>query len=66
MRDIAAHVPYDAIYIMVNSKRYGGGGIYNLYCTTADNQWHEYLFPMNLSIFAGLADEYYTSDVAYT
>ena len=67
MRDIAAHVPYDAIYIMVNSKRYGGGGIYNLYCTfTADNQWHEYLFLHEFGhSFAGLADEYYTSDVAY-
>ena len=30
---------------MVNHDRYGGGGIYNFYCTfTADNQFHEYLF----------------------
>ncbi len=67
MRDLAAHVPYDAIYIMVNHKRYGGGGIYNLYCTfTTDNQWHEYLFLHEFGhSFAGLADEYYTSDVAY-
>jgi hypothetical protein len=67
MRDLAANVPYDAIYIMVNHKRYGGGGIYNLYCTfTADNQWHEYLFLHEFGhSFAGLADEYYTSDVAY-
>jgi hypothetical protein len=67
MRDLAAHVPYDAIYIMVNHKRYGGGGIYNLFCTfTTDNQWHEYLFLHEFGhSFAGLADEYYTSDVAY-
>jgi IgA Peptidase M64/Peptidase M64 N-terminus len=67
MRDLAASVPYDAIYIMVNHKRYGGGGIYNLYCTfTADNQWHEYLFLHEFGhSFAGLADEYYTSDVSY-
>lgn len=67
MRDMAAHVPYDAIYIMVNHKRYGGGGIYNLFCTfTTDNQWHEYLFLHEFGhSFAGLADEYYTSDVAY-
>ena len=39
-RDIASRVPYDAVLIMVNSPRYGGGGIYNLYCTfTSDNQW---------------------------
>lgn len=67
MRDIASNVPYDAIYIMVNHARYGGGGIYNLYCTfTSDNQWHEYLFLHEFGhSFAGLADEYYTSDVAY-
>ncbi len=45
LRDIAAHVPYDALFIMINHKRYGGGGIYNLYCTfTVDNQWFEHLF----------------------
>ena len=67
LRDLAAHVPYDALYIMVNHKRYGGGGIYNLYCTfTTDNQWYEYLFLHEFGhSFAGLADEYYTSDVAY-
>ncbi|MBN2346157.1 MAG: peptidase M64, partial [Candidatus Aminicenantes bacterium] len=32
-RDVAGRVPYDAVMIMVNSPRYGGGGIYNLYCT---------------------------------
>jgi hypothetical protein len=67
LRDIAAVVPYDAIYIMVNHKRYGGGGIYNLYCTfTSDNQWSEYLFLHEFGhSFAGLADEYYTSDITY-
>lgn len=67
LRDIAAHVPYDALYIMVNHKRYGGGGIYNFYCTfTADNQFDEYLFVHEFGhSFAGLADEYYTSSTAY-
>jgi hypothetical protein len=67
LRAVAAHVPYDALYIMVNHSRYGGGGIYNLYCTfTADNQWHTYLFLHEFGhSFAGLADEYYTSSVAY-
>jgi hypothetical protein len=67
LRDIAAHVPYDALFIMVNHRRYGGGGIYNLYCTfTVDNQWSEYLFLHEFGhSFAGLADEYYTSSVAY-
>lgn len=67
LRNTAAHVPYDALYIMVNHKRYGGGGIYNLYCTfTVDNQWYRYLFLHEFGhSFAGLADEYYTSSVAY-
>jgi len=67
MRDLAAHVPYDAIYIMCNTPRYGGGGIYNLYSTfSADNQFGGYVFLHEFGhSFAGLADEYYTSDVAY-
>jgi hypothetical protein len=68
LRDLAAHAPYDAIYIMINHYRYGGGGIYNLFCTfTADNPWQEYLFVHEFGhSFAGLADEYYTSSVAYS
>lgn len=67
LRDVAAHVPYDALLIMVNSPRYGGGGIYNFYLTfTTDNQWHEYVFIHEFGhSFAGLADEYYTSSIAY-
>ena len=67
MRDLAAQVPYDAIYIMCNSARYGGGGIYNFYCTfTSDNQFSPYIFLHEFGhSFGGLADEYYTSDVAY-
>ncbi len=67
MRDAAAHVPYDAIYIMVNTPRYGGGGIYNFYCTfVSDNQFSDYIFLHEFGhSFGGLADEYYTSDVAY-
>lgn len=68
VRDLAAHVPYDAIYIMVNHARYGGGGIYNFFCTfTTDNQFKDYLFVHEFGhSFAGLADEYYTSEVQYT
>jgi hypothetical protein len=67
MRNLAANVPYDAIYIMVNHSRYGGGGIYNFYCTfISDNQFSEYIFLHEFGhSFSGLADEYYTSEVAY-
>ena len=68
VRDLAAFVPYDAIYIMINHSRYGGGGIYNFFCTfTTDNQFRDYLFLHEFGhSFSGLADEYYTSDVQYT
>jgi len=67
MRNLAANVPYDAIYIQVNHSRYGGGGIYNQYCTySTDNQFAKYLFTHEFGhSFTGLADEYYTSDTAY-
>jgi hypothetical protein len=67
LRDIAAHVPYDTLYVMINHARYGGGGIYNAFCTfTVDNQWANYIFLHEFGhSFSGLADEYYTSDVAY-
>ncbi|MEN8163371.1 MAG: M64 family metallopeptidase, partial [Acidobacteriota bacterium] len=67
LRDIAANVPYDALIIMINHERYGGGGIYNLFCTfTARNRWSSYLVLHEFGhSFAGLADEYYTSSVAY-
>lgn len=67
LRDIAANVPYDMLLIMVNEERYGGGGIYNAYCTfTAHGAWTGYLMLHELGhSFAGLADEYYSSDVAY-
>jgi hypothetical protein len=68
LRDVAANVPYDVLIIMVNHERYGGGGIYNAYSTfTAHSPWSDYLLLHELGhSFAGLADEYYTSDVAYS
>ncbi|MDD8019957.1 MAG: M64 family metallopeptidase [Acidobacteriota bacterium] len=67
LREMAAGVPYDTIVVLVNSSRYGGGGIYNDYCiTTVDNKASLSVFIHEFGhSFAGLADEYYTSDVAY-
>ncbi len=67
LRDIAAHAPYDALIILVNSERYGGGGIHNFYAmTTTDNKRSEFVFHHEFGhSFAGLADEYYSSSVAY-
>ena len=67
MRRIASSTPYDFIEILTNTEVYGGGGIYGLFSTAAaDNEWAPYLFVHEFGHhFAGLADEYYTSAVAY-
>jgi hypothetical protein len=67
MRRILQHAPYEFIVILGNSETYGGGGIYGLFSTVAaDSDWSEYVFVHELGHhFAALADEYYTSDVAY-
>jgi hypothetical protein len=67
LRDVAAQAPYDALLVMVNSKRYGGGGLYNDYCCfTSDGTWNEHVMLHEFGhSFAGLGDEYYTKDVAY-
>ena len=65
--DLAAYVPYDAIFIMANSSKYGGGGIYNFYCTfTSDDINSGFLMVHEFGhSFFGLADEYYGSATAY-
>jgi hypothetical protein len=68
LREIASAAPYEYMEIIVNDRKYGGGGIFNLYATVAsDNASTPYIFVHEFGHhFAGLADEYYTSDVAYT
>jgi hypothetical protein len=67
LREVAAAAPYDFIEIVVNDRKYGGGGIHNLYATVAvDNAFTPYVFVHEFGHhFAGLADEYYTSSTAY-
>lgn len=67
LRRAAAHAPYDALYLMANTSRYGGGGIYNLYAAfPSDNEYSAYVFIHEFGhSFAGLADEYYDSSVSY-
>ncbi len=67
VRDIAANAPYDQIYILVNTEKYGGGGIYNFYNVSAIRNEesakvvvHEFGHG-----FAGLADEYYDNSTSY-
>jgi hypothetical protein len=66
-REVAAAAPYEFVEIVANDRKYGGGGIHNLYATVAaDNAFTPYVFVHEFGHhFAGLADEYYTSSVAY-
>lgn len=67
IHDAAALVPYDHVYVLVNTERYGGGGFYNyLSLTSVDHEKSERVFVHEFGHgFAGLADEYYSSSVAY-
>ncbi len=67
LRKVAQFAPYEFIEILVNGRTYGGGGIFNLYSTVAvDNAFANYVFVHEFGHhFAALADEYYTSPVAY-
>ena len=66
-RDAASSAPYEFIEILANEAQYGGGGIFNDQATTSvDTGFAEYVFVHEFGHhFAALADEYYTSDVAY-
>ncbi len=68
VRDAASAVCYDTVLIMVNTNRYGGAGIFNQWAIfPSDNEYDEYIFLHEFGhSFAGLADEYYTSKVAYS
>ena len=66
-RDVAAAAPYEFVVVLVNERKYGGGGIYGLFATAAARSaFAEYLVIHEFGHhFAGLGDEYYTSDTAY-
>jgi len=67
IREVAALAPYDALMMIGNSRKYGGGGIFNLWATVAsDTAPADYVFVHEFGhSFAGLADEYYSSSVSY-
>jgi hypothetical protein len=66
-RETAAFAPYEFVEILANGNTYGGGGIFGLYGTVAaDSLWAPYVFVHEFGHhFAGLADEYYTSESVY-
>jgi hypothetical protein len=65
--DYLSEYPIDQVCVLVNSTKYGGGGMYN-FCNifTADNELTERVFLHELGHgFASLGDEYFDSPVAY-
>ena len=66
LMDIAANAPADHILILVNTDEYGGAGFYNFYSlAAAKNHYRDFLVEHEMGHgLSGLADEYYTSDVA--
>ncbi|WKS94360.1 M64 family metallopeptidase [Riemerella columbina] len=61
--DIAANVPYDQIFVIVNTDRYGGGGFYNVMnLVSADDSTSDKVFVHEFGHgFVGLGDEYYNN-----
>lgn len=66
LHEVADDAPYDVIVIICNSDKYGGGGIYNFYCTVYNHGEHpDYVIVHEMGhLIGGLADEYYTSEVS--
>lgn len=67
IRNLSGLVPYDQIYILANTSKYGGGGIYNFYCvsSTDDSFSSDVIIHEFGHGFAGLGDEYYDDSGSY-
>ncbi len=65
--DYAMQLPHDHLVVLVNSNKYGGGGIYNHFSVvTSANRYSGTVLIHELGHgFAGLGDEYFGSDVSY-
>lgn len=65
--DLAANAPHDQIFILVNTDKYGGGGIYNHYNVSVmqNGQSPRIIIHEFGHGFAALADEYYSSSTGY-
>lgn len=67
VRTLASAVPYDLIYIIANTGKYGGGAIYNYYgiSSTGQEDSYEKVYVHEFGhLFLGLADEY-EGDTSY-
>ncbi|MBI5535176.1 MAG: hypothetical protein HY898_20785 [Deltaproteobacteria bacterium] len=66
LRQIASLAPYDTLFVMANSGRYGGGGVYNQWSVfVSDNEYDDYVMLHEFGHhMGGLADEYYDSAIS--
>ncbi|MFW5805526.1 MAG: M64 family metallopeptidase [Bacteroidales bacterium] len=67
LADITAAVPHDQVVVLVNTEKYGGGGVFNHFSVvSAGNIFSLRVFMHEFGhAFGGLADEYHTSPTAY-
>lgn len=67
VRDLAGNAPYDQIYILQNTTKYGGGGIFNFYSlSSSSNKLSAEIIVHEFGhSFAGLGDEYFDSSTSY-
>lgn len=65
--EAVAATPFDALFIIANETKYGGGGFFNSYSLgTSDNKLSNEVFIHEFGHgFAGLADEYYDAETGY-
>jgi hypothetical protein len=66
--DAISGIPHDQVFVIVNSAKYGGSGIFNYYAIcSSDNPYSEYVTVHEFGhAFGGLADEYYDKSTTYT
>jgi len=67
LHEAVAYIPYDQVCMLVNTDKYGGGGVYNAFTVfCSDDEYSGFLFIHEFGhAFASLGDEYYTSPTAY-
>ena len=66
LHDVVGATPADHIIIVINSRTYGGGAIYNFYSVSSLHRMAESVLPHELGHgIGGLADEYIDEDLSY-
>lgn len=65
--DVLAETAFDAVFVIANDAKYGGGGIYNSYALgSSDHKYSPEVFIHEFGhSFAGLGDEYFDSSDPY-